>query len=70
MMDLPTVVLPQPLSPTSPSVSPLLMKNVDVVDRLDAPYRALEESSPDGEVLLHVDDIDEVAVFIHSLQPP
>ena len=40
----PSVVLPQPDSPTRPSVSPCSTRQVDAVDRAHRPDRALEDS--------------------------
>ena len=46
-----SVVLPQPDSPTRPSVSPALMRQVDAVDGVDLADGALEEPRADREVL-------------------
>ena len=42
----PRVVLPQPLSPTTPSVSPAIYGQVHVVDRPDLSDHALEQPAP------------------------
>ena len=56
----PVVLLPQPLSPTRPRVSPRLMSKVDPVDRVHGPDLALEHHpARDGEVDAQVLDADE-----------
>ena len=55
----PTVVLPQPDSPTRPSVSPRRISKLDAVDGLDRPDRALQDAALDREVLDEVADLDE-----------
>ena len=46
------VVLPQPLSPTRPSVSPFVDVEVDAVDGADVAHRPLQEALPDRKELL------------------
>ena len=54
------VVLPQPDSPTSPSVSPALDVEGDVVDRLDVAERAREQDAlGEGEVLAQLLDAQQ-----------
>ncbi len=46
MISRAVVLLPQPVSPTSPSVSPALHLEADPVDRLDRADPALEDDPP------------------------
>ena len=55
----PTVVLPQPDSPTSPSVSPRRISNDDAVDGLHLTDGPLQDAAPHREVLHEVADLDE-----------
>ena len=59
-MARPVVDLPQPDSPTRPSVSPLLDVEGDAVDGLVLGDLALDqEAGRDGEVDLEVFDVDQ-----------
>ena len=53
------MVLPQPDSPTRPSVSPRRMSRSDPVDRLDHPDRPLQDAAADREVLDQAADLDQ-----------
>ena len=61
----PVVVLPQPLSPTRPKVSPLLIVEADAVDRLDVADLAAEDAAQDREVGLQVLHLEQ-----HLVLPP
>jgi hypothetical protein len=54
----PSVVLPEPDSPTTPSVSPLPHFRRDAVDRLDVPTGAAQEAALDGEPDLEILRLD------------
>ena len=56
----PVVVLPQPDSPTSESVSPALDREVDPVDGLDGADLALQQAPADREVLDQPVDLEQV----------
>ena len=63
------VDLPQPDSPTMPSVSPCLHREADAVDRLDRADLLLEDDpARDREVLLQVLDDEQLVAF--SRRPP
>ena len=51
------VVLPQPLSPTRPRVSPVLMSKLTSSTGLDHPDGALQKASLDREVLGQIPDL-------------
>ena len=55
----PTVVLPDPDSPTSPSVSPRRTSKLDPGHGLDDGHLPVEEPAPDREVLDQVADLDQ-----------
>ena len=55
-----SVVFPQPDSPTRPSVSPALHREVDAVHRVDLADGALEKSGLDREVLDEVLDAEDL----------
>ena len=56
----PVVLLPQPDSPTRPSVSPLRTSKLIPSTALTVPTCGLEDAGPDREVDLEVLDLDEV----------
>ncbi len=56
----PVVLLPQPDSPTSPSVSPRRIAERDSVHGLDRADLRLKDARPDREMDLEVLDLDEV----------
>ena len=53
------VVLPQPLSPTSPSVSPSLTVKLDIVDGAHMADDALQEALGDGEEFLQAAHVEQ-----------
>ena len=55
----PVVVLPQPLSPTSPNVSPSFNLQADIVDGFDVADGAFEEAASDWEMLLEILDLQK-----------
>ena len=55
-MQRPRVVLPQPLSPTRPRVSPWRNVKADIIDGLDIADRLAPEAPDDGEVHLQIVD--------------
>ncbi len=59
-MTRPAVVLPEPDSPTSPSVSPRRISKSIAVDRLDVGDVALQDAGGDREVLAQVAHDDQV----------
>ena len=56
----PVVLLPQPDSPTSPSVSPLRISKETPSTAFTVPTCGLEDARPDREVDLEVLDLEEV----------
>ena len=50
----PSVVLPEPLSPTTPSVWPRVHPQIDAVDRLDVADGAAQQAALDREIDLHL----------------
>ena len=61
--------LPQPDSPTSPTVSPLLDRQRDVVDRADVADVAVEdEAALDREVDLEMLELDEWAGAVRRVR--
>jgi hypothetical protein len=47
----PAVVFPQPLSPTSPSVSPSMNGEIYIINSSNVSNHLFEEAAPDGEEL-------------------
>ena len=60
MIVRPSVVFPQPDSPTTPSVSPLADREVDTVHGPDVADRVSEDSGLDRKVLDEAFDAEEL----------